>query len=117
MGGYGSSKNFHNETKVISLLLKITFLLFIYYICLKKVKMENLINRIKADPAVCNGKPVIRGLRITVSTVLDMLAAGESISNILDAFPVLEEKDILACLEYASKVADKTILSYVLKAG
>ena len=74
-------------------------------------------NRIKTNPEICNGKPIIRGMRITVSTVLDMLAAGESVNNILEAYPVLEEKDILACLEYASRVADKTILSYELKAG
>jgi uncharacterized protein (DUF433 family)/predicted nuclease of predicted toxin-antitoxin system len=79
--------------------------------------MESLINRIKTNPEICNGKPIIRGLRITVSSILDIMAAGESINNILDAYPILEEKDILACLEYASKVADKTILSYVLKAG
>jgi uncharacterized protein (DUF433 family) len=79
--------------------------------------MENLINRISADPEICNGKPIIRGMRITVSTVLSLLSAGESIPGILDAYPILEEKDILACLEYASRISDKTILSYELRAS
>jgi len=79
--------------------------------------MENLINRITVNPEICNGKPIVRGLRITVSTILDYLAAGEIISNILDAYPVLEKEDILACLEYAKRVADKSILTYDLKAS
>ena len=79
--------------------------------------MENLINRITVNPEICNGKPIVRGLRITVSTILDYLAAGETISNILDAYPVLEKEDILACLEYAKRVADKSILTYDLKAS
>jgi uncharacterized protein (DUF433 family) len=79
--------------------------------------MEILINRISTDPEICNGKPIIRGMRITVSTVLSLLSAGESIPDILDAYPILEEKDILACLEYASRISDKTILSYELRAS
>jgi len=79
--------------------------------------MEDLIKRITINPEICNGKPVIRGVRITVSTILDFLAAGESISNILDAYPVLDNEDILACLEYAKRVADKSILTYDLKAS
>jgi uncharacterized protein (DUF433 family) len=79
--------------------------------------MENLINRITVNPEICNGKPIIRGLRITVSTILDYLAAGETISNILDSYPILEKEDILACLEYAKRVADKSILTYDLKAS
>jgi uncharacterized protein (DUF433 family) len=79
--------------------------------------MENLIDRITVNPEICNGKPIIRGMRITVSTILDFLAAGETTPNILDAYPVLEKEDIIACLEYASKVANKSILSYGLKAS
>lgn len=73
--------------------------------------------RITVNPEICNGKPVIRGMRITVSTILDFLAAGETITKILEAYPVLEKEDILACLEYARRVADKSILSYELKAS
>ncbi len=73
--------------------------------------------RITVNPEICNGKPIIRGMRITVSTILDFLAAGETTPNILDAYPVLEKEDIMACLEYASRVANKSILSYGLKAS
>jgi len=62
--------------------------------------MENLINGITLDPNVCNGKPIIRNMRITVTTILEYLAAGESVENILSAYPVLEPEDIKACLEY-----------------
>lgn len=71
--------------------------------------------RITTDPNICNGKPVIRGMRITVSTVLEYLAAGESIENILQAYPVLEAEDIKACLAYAKKLSDKSILTYAIK--
>ena len=79
--------------------------------------MEKLNNRINTDPEICNGKPTIRGMRITVSTVLEFLAAGETIENILDAYPLLEKKDILACLEYAKRITDKSIITYDLKAS
>jgi uncharacterized protein (DUF433 family) len=79
--------------------------------------MENLANRITTDPEICNGKPIIRGMRITVNTILDYLASGDSIEAILDAYPVLERNDILACLEFARKIADKSILTYELKAS
>jgi uncharacterized protein (DUF433 family) len=79
--------------------------------------MESLLERITTDPEICNGKPIIRGMRITVSTILDFLASGESFENILDAYPVLENKDILACLEFASKITDKSIFTYELKAS
>ncbi|MEI7523712.1 MAG: DUF433 domain-containing protein [Mariniphaga sp.] len=79
--------------------------------------MEGLIKRITVNPEICNGKPVIRGMRITVITILNYLAAGESNLKILEAYPVLEEEDILACIEFARMVADKSILTYELKAG
>lgn len=79
--------------------------------------MESLLKRITVNPEICNGKPVIRGMRITVSTILDFLAAGETMVKILEAYPVLEKEDIMACLEFASRVADKSILSYELKAS
>lgn len=73
---------------------------------------KSLINRITLDPNICNGKPVIRGMRITVSTILSYLAAGETAENILNAYPVLEPEDIQACLEYAKRVSDKTIITH-----
>ncbi len=58
--------------------------------------------RITVDPALMGGRPCIRGMRITVSNVLEMLAAGESAEEILRAFPWLEPEDIPACLAYAA---------------
>ncbi|TVQ10944.1 MAG: DUF433 domain-containing protein [Balneolaceae bacterium] len=68
--------------------------------------MKNLRDRITIDPEICNGKPTIRGLRITVKTVLEYLAAGESVENILEAYPVLEKEDVIAAIQYAVKIPD-----------
>lgn len=62
--------------------------------------------RITVVPDVCNGKPTIRGMRITVKTVVEFIAAGESVENILKAYPYLEADDIKAALEYAALAAD-----------
>jgi uncharacterized protein (DUF433 family) len=64
--------------------------------------MENIIQRITINPEICNGKPIIRNMRITVRTVLEYLGAGETIENILEAYPILEKEDIYACLQYAA---------------
>ena len=60
--------------------------------------------RISIDPDVCNGRPVIRGTRVTVQTVLEFLAAGDSIEGVLEEYPGLTRPDIHACLDYASRV-------------
>ena len=60
--------------------------------------------RITVDPDVCNGKPVVRGTRISVQTVLEFLAAGDAIEDVLAEYPTLERQDVQACLEYASRV-------------
>jgi len=73
--------------------------------------------RITIDPNICNGKPTIRGMRITVKTVLEYIAAGETIENILEAYPILEKQDITACLQFASKMADHSFINYPLKAS
>ena len=73
--------------------------------------------RITTNPNICNGKPIIRGMRITVSTVLEYLAAGESVQKILEAYPILEPEDIKACLAYAKRLSDKSILTYDFKAS
>jgi uncharacterized protein (DUF433 family) len=57
-------------------------------------------SRITIDPAVCNGKPTIRGKRITVQTILEFLSAGEERETILRQYPSLEEEDIDACLAF-----------------
>jgi len=63
------------------------------------------IDRITIIPDVCGGEPTIRGIRITVSHVLEMLAAGMTSQEILQDFPFLEKADIDACLEYAARHA------------
>jgi uncharacterized protein (DUF433 family) len=62
------------------------------------------LERITVNPDICNGKPVIRGTRITAQTVLEFLAAGDSIQEVLEEYPTLEREDVQACLEYASKL-------------
>lgn len=75
--------------------------------------MENNLDRIVIDEAVCNGKPIIRGYRITVKTILEYLAAGESTENILEAYPFLEEADIKACIQFAARAMDSEHYSLV----
>jgi len=60
--------------------------------------------RVSVKPDVCNGRPVIRGTRITVQTVLEFLAAGDSVEDILEEYPKLTRADVQACLDYASRV-------------
>lgn len=61
-----------------------------------------LLDRITLDPNVMGGKPCIRGMRVTVGTVLGLLAAGRTEEEILDAYPYLEPDDIKAALQYAT---------------
>ena len=65
--------------------------------------MEDLLQRITTKPTLCGGRPTIRGMRIWVADVLDLLSNGISIQQILEEeLPDLEEDDIKACLTYAS---------------
>lgn len=61
--------------------------------------------RIVVDPEILAGKPVIRGTRLAVEFILELLAAGQSESEILSNYPGLAKEDILACLSYASYLA------------
>jgi uncharacterized protein (DUF433 family) len=69
--------------------------------------MDSLLKRISIDPAVCNGKPTIRGKRITVQTIFEFLSAGENIDEILKQYPSLESEDITACLKFASELMNR----------
>jgi uncharacterized protein (DUF433 family) len=62
---------------------------------------HELLARITIDPAVCNGRPTIRGKRITTETILEFLRAGESPEEILRQYPSLEAEDIEACIAFA----------------
>ncbi len=74
--------------------------------------MSFLDDRITIIPDLCNGKPTIRGQRITVQTILEFLSAGETNDNILKQYPNLEQEDISACLSFASKMMEN---KYILK--
>lgn len=78
--------------------------------------MTYLTERITVNPNLCNGKPTIRGMRITVQTVLEFLRAGDSREDILEAFPVLEAEDIDACLDFAIHIANRQITVQTLAA-
>jgi uncharacterized protein (DUF433 family) len=71
--------------------------------------------RITIDPEICNGRPVIRGMRVTVETVLGYLGAGDSAEEILKQYPMLEAEDITACLVFASRLMHNRYT--LLKAG
>jgi uncharacterized protein (DUF433 family) len=66
----------------------------------------DLDQRITFNPRQCGGRPCIRGMRIRVADILEMLAQGVEVEEILADFPDLEPKDIKACLHYAAKRAD-----------
>ncbi|MEM7734386.1 MAG: DUF433 domain-containing protein [Deinococcota bacterium] len=58
--------------------------------------------RIVIDPNICGGRPILRGTRITVRTVLEFLGAGDSIEDVLGAHPTLNRDDVLACLRFSA---------------
>lgn len=60
-----------------------------------------LLQRISVDERICNGKPIIRGMRITVRTILEFLMAGTPESEILEQYPMLEREDLEACRQFA----------------
>ncbi len=59
---------------------------------------------IEVKPDVCNGRPVVRGTRITVQSVLELLAAGDSVEEVLKAYPSLTRETVLACLDWAARL-------------
>lgn len=67
---------------------------------MKPIKLSYLDGRITIDPDLCNGRPTIRGKRITVQTVMELLGAGENEEEILKQYPSLERADIQACLVF-----------------
>jgi uncharacterized protein (DUF433 family) len=68
------------------------------------------LHRITVDREQCAGRPCIRGLRVRVTDILNLLAAGATRAEILDDFPYLESGDITAALEYAALQADHPVL-------
>jgi uncharacterized protein (DUF433 family) len=73
----------------------------------------HLLKRISADPAIFGGKPIVRGMRISVELILSLLAQGENWDAILADYPDLEIDDIRACLAYAHAVIANDSLDVV----
>lgn len=62
-----------------------------------------LLDRVTINCDICNSQPMIRGMRITVETMLEFLSNGDSINDLLEAYPFLEKEDIQACIAFALK--------------
>ena len=73
--------------------------------------MSNLLDRITINPAQCGGRPCIRGMRIRVVDVLDLLAAGLSTEQVLEELPDLEPDDVVAALRFAARKLDHPVLA------
>jgi uncharacterized protein (DUF433 family) len=72
--------------------------------------MPNHLDRITSDPQVLGGRPCIRGQRIRVTDILELLAGGATPAEILADYPYLEEADITASLEYAARLSDHPVI-------
>lgn len=72
--------------------------------------IKERLSRITIDDAQCGGRPCIRGMRIRVTDILELLSAGASVEEILQDYPGLEREDILASIEYAAHQADHAVL-------
>lgn len=72
--------------------------------------MNQLLNRISVNPNVCFGKPCIKGTRIWVSLLLDMLANGTTEKDLLENYPQLTHEDILAAIAYGAEVSRERII-------
>lgn len=75
-------------------------------------KLNLMSDRISICPAVCHGKPVIKGTRVLVSTLLGALAGGDSIEMLLEDYPSITKEDIFAALELAKDLSDYQVSSY-----
>ena len=76
--------------------------------------MQNQNDRIVINPQICHGKPVVRGLRYPVETILEWLSAGMSIDEILSDYEDLEREDIFAVLAYAARLSQVTRTELVM---
>jgi uncharacterized protein (DUF433 family) len=82
----------------------------------KSLSREELLQRIWIDPGRCFGKPCIRGHRIWVSLILDLLASGMTIDEILKDYPSLQPEDIQACIAYGAEMARERFVDIPLEA-
>jgi uncharacterized protein (DUF433 family) len=79
------------------------------------VERDELLGRISVDPRICFGKPCIRGHRIWVSLILDLLAAGLSVEEVLEEYPQLSREDVLACVAYGAEVSRERFVDVPLE--
>ena len=79
--------------------------------------MNEELDRITFDPAIMGGRACIRGMRITVALVLNLVANGMSAAEIIDAYPYLEVEDIQQSLRYAAWLADERVFTHQLAAA
>ena len=79
------------------------------------MRRDRLLERISIDPWVCFGKPCIRGTRIWVSLVLDLLSAGVSIEEVLEEYPHLSQEDVLACVAYGAEMSRERFVDIPLE--
>jgi uncharacterized protein (DUF433 family) len=79
----------------------------------RAMSYPHLLQRIRTDPEIFGGKPIIRDLRISVELILSLLAQGETVENLLDDYPGLEPDDIRACIAYAHAVIANESLAAV----
>jgi uncharacterized protein (DUF433 family) len=78
---------------------------------------KNLLKRITADPKILGGKPIIRGTRLSVEFILELMASGATEAEILQDYPHLKPSDIKACLEYAIRSSQNEIYVDLERAG
>lgn len=74
--------------------------------------MQHTFDRITVEPNVMQGKPCVRGMRITVSLVVNLVAAGMTRDEIIRNYPALEPEDIAQCLSYASWAVDEEVFPF-----
>jgi uncharacterized protein (DUF433 family) len=74
------------------------------------MKNDNLLSRISIDPNICFGKPCIRGHRIWVSLILDFLAGGATVEEVLEAYPSIGREDLIACIAYGAEATRDALI-------
>jgi uncharacterized protein (DUF433 family) len=79
--------------------------------------MDKLLDRIRIDPRICHGQPCVRGTRIMVWLIVQLLANGDSVEEILAAYPALSPEDIRACLLYAAEMTRERVLPIEVEAS
>ena len=81
------------------------------------MRQVDLMKRITANPRILGGKPIIRGTRISVELILELLASGATEPEILQDYPHLKPNDIMACLQYAARSSQNEIYVDLEKVG